>query len=109
MESNVGNDEDNWMEIWNNVFMEFNRGADGNLSPLPARNVDTGMGLDRVLAVLNGEKHVYATDLFSNAMTTIRDLVGSEYSEASARVVADHIRTAIHMISDGVRPKNVDQ
>ena len=108
--SNVKDDEDNWMEIWNNVFMEFNRLEDGKLINLPAQNVDTGMGLERTTAVLNGKKTVYETDVFAPVLTKIKQIVGADrYIERSARIIADHTRTGVHMISDGVVPKNVDQ
>ncbi len=99
-----------WMEIWNNVFMQFNKKADGTLESLPAQNVDTGMGLERTLAVINGKKSVYETDLFENTLEHIKRIVGEKnYSERGARIIADHIRTAVHMIADGVRPSNTDR
>lgn len=82
------------MEIWNNVFMEFNRLEDGSLTNLPAQNVDTGMGLERTTAVLNGKKTVYHTDVFSDVLAKIKEIVGEEkYNERSARIIADHTRT----------------
>lgn len=109
-DSNVKNDEKNWMEIWNNVFMEFNRLEDGKLVNLPAQNVDTGMGLERITTTLNKKKSVYDTDIFEDILLKIKEIVGSEkYIEKSARIIADHLRTATHMIADGVFPKNVDQ
>jgi alanyl-tRNA synthetase len=92
--SNVKDEEDNWMEIWNNVFMEFNRLEDGSLASLPAQNVDTGMGLERTTAVLNGKKTVYHTDVFSDVLAKIKEIVGEDkYNERSARIIADHTRT----------------
>ncbi len=109
-DSNVKNDEKNWMEIWNNVFMEFNRLEDGKLINLPAQNVDTGMGLERITTTLNKKKSVYDTDIFEDVLLKIKEIVSSEkYIERSARIIADHLRTATHMIADGVFPKNVDQ
>jgi alanyl-tRNA synthetase len=71
------------------------------LEALPAQNVDTGMGLERTLAVINGKKTVYETDLFENTLDHIKRIVGEErYVERSARIMADHIRTAVHMIAD---------
>lgn len=64
------------MEIWNNVFMEFNRKTDGTLESLPAKNIDTGMGLERTLAVINNKKSVYHTDLFENTLEHIKRIVG---------------------------------
>lgn len=110
--SNVKTDEDNWMEIWNNVFMEYNRLEDGTLINLPAQNVDTGMGLERITATLNGEKTVYNTDMFQPIIASISSEIGIEYTDDtmhSIRVIADHSRTATVMISDGVLPSNVDQ
>jgi alanyl-tRNA synthetase len=81
-QSNVAHDEDNWMEIWNNVFMEYIRDAEGNLSALPNKNIDTGMGLERITATLNGVKSVYETDAFSDVLLKIKELVGEEnYNE----------------------------
>ncbi|MDD2565454.1 MAG: alanine--tRNA ligase [Candidatus Gracilibacteria bacterium] len=108
-DSNVKNDEDNWMEIWNNVFMEYNRLEDGTLVNLPAQNVDTGMGLERITRTLNRSESVYDTDVFSDIIIKIKELTGDKYIERSARIIADHLRAATHMIADGVFPKNVDQ
>lgn len=109
-DSNVKNDEENWMEIWNNVFMEFNRLENGKLINLPAQNVDTGMGLERITTTLNKKKSVYDTDIFEDILLKIKEIVGKDnYNERSGRIIADHIRTATHMIADGVVPKNIDQ
>jgi alanyl-tRNA synthetase len=75
-QGNKGTHPDDWMEIWNNVFMQFNKKADGTLELLPAQNVDTGMGLERTLAVINGKKTVYETDLFENTLEHIKRIVG---------------------------------
>ena len=109
--SNVENDEDNWMEIWNNVFMEYNRQEDGSLEKLPNQNVDTGMGLERIVATLNGEKTVYNTDIFDYIIRKIEEVLDVNYktNETCIRIIADHARTATVMISDGVAPSNVDQ
>lgn len=98
-----------WMEIWNNVFMQYNRVDSETLEPLPAPCVDTGMGLERVTVALNHLKSVYDTDLFVAPLQKIKELIGHKYDEKSARIIADHLRTATHMISDGVTPKNIDQ
>lgn len=109
-ESNVENDEDNWMEIWNNVFMEYVRDAEGNLSQLPNKNIDTGMGLERITATLNGVKSVYETDAFADVLEKIKELVGVDnYNERGARIIADHVRMGTHIIADGIVPSNVDQ
>lgn len=107
--SNKGTDPKMWMEIWNNVFMQYNRVDEKTLDKLPAQCVDTGMGLERVTVTLNGLKSVYETDLFVDALIKIRSLVGDQYSEKSARIIADHVRAGVQMIADGVVPKNVDQ
>lgn len=107
--SNKGTDSKMWMEIWNNVFMQYNRVDAATLEPLPAPCVDTGMGLERCTVALNHLKSVYETDLFAMALEKLKELIGTEYRETSARIIADHLRTATHMISDGVTPKNIDQ
>ena len=110
--SNVENDEDNWMEIWNNVFMEYNRQEDWSLKKLPHQNVDTGMGLERITATLNNEKTVYNTDIFEDIIKSISKEIWVEYTTntmKAIRVIADHSRTATVMISDWVVPSNVDQ
>ncbi len=114
--SNVETDEDNWMEIWNNVFMQFNRLPDWTLEKLPAQNVDTWMGLERITATLNWVKSVYETDMFDYIIDKITSIVtpglknnpGVEEQRA-IRIIADHTRTATVMISDWVVPSNVDQ
>lgn len=105
-----------YLEIWNNVFMQFCKNADGTFSPLKQKNVDTGMGLERTISVLNGCKSVYETDLFENAIKKISELSGKIYGadqeETKAmRVVADHVRTATFILGDpnGVVPSNVAQ
>ena len=99
-----------WMEIWNNVFMQYNRLDASTLENLPAQCVDTGMGIERCTVTLNGMKSVYETDCFAPVLLKIRSIVGNDnYNERSARIIADHLRTATHMIADGVTPKNVDQ
>ena len=102
---------DRYVEMWNNVFMEFDRQVDGTLQPLPARSIDTGMGLERITAVLAGTTSNYDTDLFRPLLTAIGDLVGSAYGQdstrdVSMRVVADHLRAMTFLIGDGVTPSN---
>lgn len=109
-QGNKGSHSREWMEIWNNVFMQYNRIDEKTLEKLPAPCVDTGMGLERTIVTLNGLKHVYETDAFADVLQEIREKVGEEnYQERSARIVVDHLRAATHMIADGVVPKNVDQ
>lgn len=114
--SNPGNDEDNWLEIWNDVFMQYNKTSDGKYVPLAQKNVDTGMGLERTLMVLNGFADVFQIDTFWPLIQTIQELSGHEYIEGgmvtrSMRIVADHIRTATMIMGDdrGIGPSNTDQ
>ncbi|MBI5412078.1 alanine--tRNA ligase [Candidatus Peregrinibacteria bacterium] len=109
--SNPANDEANWLEIWNDVFMEYNKTANGTFEPLKQKNVDTGMGLERVATVLQGKKSVYDTELFAPVLEKISTLAKVSYEEnkASYRIIADHLRTATFMAADGVKPSNVDQ
>jgi len=107
---NKGTHPKQWMEIWNNVFMQYNRIDENTLEKLPAPCVDTGMGLERTIVTLNGFKNVYETDAFAPILEVIRGIVGSEnYQERGARIIADHLRAATHIIADGIIPKNVDQ
>jgi len=102
---------DRWMEIWNLVFMQFNRDARGKLESLPAPSVDTGMGLERIAAVVQGVASNYATDLFQPYLAEIESLTGrryrsSEADDVSFRVIADHVRATAFLITDGVMPGN---
>ncbi|MFA7252890.1 MAG: alanine--tRNA ligase [Candidatus Paceibacterota bacterium] len=96
------------IEIWNNVFMEFNKTADGQYLPLSQKNVDTGMGLERTAVVMQGKKNVFETDVFSEILKYVKD-VSKNYDDRSARVVADHIRSAVFMMADDVTPSNTDR
>lgn len=105
-----------YLEIWNNVFMQYNKQTDGSFVPLEQKNVDTGMGLERTVAVLNGFGNVYETDAFKGAIILIEKLSGEKHLQdgvftRSIRIVADHLRTAVFMLGDevGVVPGNVDQ
>ncbi|HTI41680.1 MAG TPA: alanine--tRNA ligase [Vicinamibacterales bacterium] len=103
---------DRFVEIWNNVFMEFDRQADGKLNPLPAPSIDTGMGLERVTAVIEGHLSNYDTDLFTPLLKAIGERAGTTHrgtmaaSDISMRVVADHMRAMTFLIGDGVVPSN---
>ncbi|WP_336333067.1 alanine--tRNA ligase [Pseudomonas putida] len=100
-------DGDRYIEIWNNVFMQFNRTADGVLHPLPAPSVDTGMGLERVSAVLQHVHSNYEIDLFQNLLAAAAKAIGcNNDGQASLKVVADHIRSCGFLIADGVLPSN---
>ncbi|MCL2751257.1 MAG: alanine--tRNA ligase [Firmicutes bacterium] len=104
-----------YIEIWNDVFMQYFKAADGTFSQLAQKNVDTGMGLERTLCILNGKQSVYETDLFASVIAKIEELSGKQYADAeytkAFRIIADHIRTAVFIIGDarGVSPSNVDQ
>lgn len=100
-------DGDRYIEIWNNVFMQFNRTADGVLHPLPAPSVDTGMGLERVSAVLQHVNSNYEIDLFKSLLDAAAKAIGcANEGQASLKVVADHIRSCGFLIADGVLPSN---
>ncbi|WP_233407923.1 alanine--tRNA ligase [Marinomonas spartinae] len=100
-------DGDRFIEIWNVVFMQFNRSADGVMAPLPKPSVDTGMGLERIAAILQGVHSNYEIDLFQNLIAASAKAVGtSDLSSQSLRVIADHIRSCSFMIVDGVVPSN---
>ena len=105
-----------YLEIWNDVFMQYNKKENGTFEPLAQKNVDTGMGLERTICVLNGKKSVYETDLFENILGKIAELSGKTYGEDEAttkafRIIADHMRTSTFIMGDdrGVSPANVDQ
>ena len=102
---------DRYVEVWNNVFMEFDRQADGTLNPLPAPSIDTGMGLERITAVIQGKISNYDTDLFAPILKAIGDRAGRTYratlddpADVSMRVIADHLRAMTFLIADGVVP-----
>lgn len=103
-----------FLEIWNNVFMQYFKTEDGKYIPLEQKNVDTGMGLERTVCVLNSVKSVYESDLFTNTVALIEELSGKKYGSdeettKAIRIIADHIRTATFIIADGIVPSNVDQ
>ncbi len=97
-----------YVEIWNDVFMQYNKKSDGTYEPLAQQNVDTGMGLERVTAILNGYDEVYASDLFKPLMDKISSLAKKE-EDTSKEIICDHIRAATFIMADGVSPSNVDQ
>ncbi|HZT75983.1 MAG TPA: alanine--tRNA ligase [Vicinamibacterales bacterium] len=107
-----GSGTDPEIEIWNNVFMEFERTADGVLKPLPAPSIDTGMGFERINAVLQNKESNYDTDIFTPLLRAIGELTGHRYggtmqpADVSMRVVADHARSTTFLIADGVIPSN---
>lgn len=105
-----------YLEIWNDVFMQYNKNAEGKYEPLSQKNVDTGMGLERTICVLNGKKSVYETDAFTGILDKIAELSGKTYGSdeeitKAFRIIADHMRTSTFIMGDdrGVSPSNVDQ
>ena len=107
----VGCDCDRYLELWNLVFMQFNRAADGTLTPLPRPSIDTGMGLERITAVLQGVASNYDTDLFRPIIKHIADVCGHRYGsdpehDTSMRIIADHSRATAFLIADGILPSN---
>ena len=113
--SNKGTDPSNWMEIWNNVFMQFNRVDEKTLVPLPKQNVDTGMGLERTNCILQGKTSVYLTEVFQPIIAKIGELAGGyvygtdEEKDKSVRIIADHSRSSVFILGDqkGVTPDRV--
>lgn len=112
--SNKGTDSANWMEIWNNVFMQYNRVDEKTLLPLEKKNVDTGMGLERTNCILQGKTSVYLTEVFQPIIAKIETLAGYKYGsdeekDKSVRIIADHTRASVFIIGDqrGVSPSNV--
>ena len=101
-------DGDRWIEIWNCVFMQFNRDEQGNMNPLPKPSVDTGMGLERMAAVMQHVHSNYEIDLFQDLLKAVARETGSAFSmeEPSLKVIADHIRSCSFLIADGVLPSN---
>ena len=100
-------DGDRYVEIWNLVFMEFNRDAEANMHPLPRPSVDTGMGLERAAALLQGVRNNYETDLFRPLIDAVHSLAGTHTTDlVSTRVIADHIRSCAFLVADGVIPAN---
>ena len=107
----VNEDDPHVVEIWNNVFMEFNRKADGSLEPLPEKHVDTGMGLERLAMALQGKKSNYDTDLFQTLIGHMEKLSGHKYgsdevNDTALRVISDHVRAIAFSIADGQLPSN---
>ena len=108
-EDYMGGDGDRFLEIWNLVFMQYERSADGELSPLPKPSIDTGMGLERVTAIKEGVLSNYDSSLFMPIIRKVEELIGQKYeyaSGASYRVIADHIRTAVFLLSQGINFSN---
>ena len=106
-------EDDRWVEIWNNVFMEFYKDEDGKISELKQKNVDTGMGLERIVAVLEGVDDNYKSSIWSDIIDELEEISGLSYegNEKSMRIIVDHIRTAVFIAADpaGIKPSNTDQ
>ena len=112
-------DNDLWVEIWNDVFMQYNKGEDEKYYPLKQKNVDTGMGLERMVMVMQGKDNVYETDLFQPLVVKIKSQIPASPAgrsnlksfdrekEKSIRIIADHVKTSVFMISDEVAPSNI--
>ena len=101
-------DDQRWVEVWNNVFMQYEKTADGKFEPLAQRNVDTGLGLERLAVILQRKTNVYETDLFEPILGKVRELAHAEEGTAE-RIIADHVKAAVFMIADGVKPSNTDR
>ena len=100
--------DDHWVEIWNNVFLGFNKTASGTFEPLVQKNIDTGVGLERVLMTVNGQKSVYETDVFQPIVAAISNSP-TAHENKDVRLVADHLKAAVFLIADGVLPSNKDR
>src|SRR5258708_22029671 len=108
----VNNDDPQVIEIWNNVFIQYNRKKDGSLEPLPARHVDTGMGFERLVRVLQNKQSNYDTDIFTGTISEVEKLSNKKYTNTDSKqdvafcVIADHIRAIAYPIADGQLPSN---
>ncbi len=106
-------EDSRWVEIWNNVFMQYNKKADGTIEELPKKNIDTGMGVERVTSILEGVNDNYMSSIWKDIIEKIEEFSPYTYEEKpeSMRIIADHIRTATFIIADpaGIRPSNTDQ
>ena len=102
-------DDKNWVEIWNDVFMQYVKDIDGNFNPAKQKNVDTGMGLERTLAILNGKENIYETDLFLPIILKIEEISGKKYSEnkKAFRIIADHVKASTFLLAALVEPSNL--
>ncbi len=113
--SNFDTENDNWVEIWNNVFMQYNHEADGTFNPLKNKNVDTGLGVERVTAILEGYTDNYQSSIWKDVILKIEEVSGLSYEDtkytASMRIIADHIRAVVMIAGDnaGIKPSNKDQ
>ena len=106
-------EDDRWVEIWNDVFMQYEKHEDGSITELPKKNVDTGMGVERTTAILEGKNDNYASSIWTPVINLIEEISGFSYNgnEQSMRIIADHLRTAVFILADpaGIKPSNTDQ
>ena len=106
-------DDDRWVEIWNNVFMQYMRNSDGSITELPKKNIDTGMGFERITSIVEGVSDNYMTSIWKDVIEKIESLTGKSYQDnaQSMRIIADHIRTSVFISADnsGIKPSNTDQ
>ena len=106
-------EDDRWVEIWNNVFMQFNKDSDGKITELPKKNIDTGMGVERTVAILEGVNDNYKSSIWTPIIKLIEEISGLSYegNEKSMRIIADHLRTSVFILADpaGIKPSNTDQ
>ena len=106
-------EDSRWVEIWNNVFMQFNKDKDGNITELPSKNVDTGMGVERTTAILEGVNDNYESSIWKDVIELISEISGVKYEDnkKSMRIIADHLRTAVFVSADpaSIKPSNTDQ
>lgn len=106
-------EDERWVEIWNNVFMQYHKDEDGKITELPKKNVDTGMGVERTTAILEGVRDNYLSSIWKDVIDLIVEISHLSYegNERSMRIIADHIRTAVFILADpsGIRPSNTDQ
>ena len=106
-------EDERWVEIWNNVFMQFNKDSEGNITELPSKNVDTGMGVERTTAILEGVNDNYLSSVWKDVIELISEISNLPYegNEKSMRIIADHLRTAVFISADpaGIKPSNTDQ
>ena len=106
-------EDERWVEIWNNVFMQYFKDKDGNITELPKKNVDTGMGVERTTAILEGVNDNYLSSIWKDVIELLEEISGISYEENknSMRIIADHLRTAVFISADpsGIKPSNTDQ
>jgi len=102
----VGCDCDRFLELWNLVFTQFDRQEDGTFQPLPQKNIDTGMGLERALCILEGKENIFETSLLQPIVEEVRRVTAAGNNDIPLRIMADHLRAATFLIADGVLPSN---